>query len=102
MQSVDEKKSCIFLVAQQIKAKKEAFNSEVMEMKARKETLLKELEEISLELVDIQYQLKPAKRKPVPTIPIIYIDEQTKDPFEVSTSDVTCVSNVSNSNNVRI
>ena len=74
--------SCTFCHTQ-IKAKKEAFNSEVMDMKARKETLLKELEEISLELVDIQYQLKPAKRKPVPTIPIIYIDEQTKDPFEV-------------------
>ena len=60
----------------------------MIEMKGRKESLLKELEKISLDLVDIQYQLKPAKRKPVPTIPIIYIDEQTKDPFEVLLSDL--------------
>ena len=53
-------------------------------MKSRKESLLEELEKISLELIDIQYRLKPGKRKPVPTIPIIYPDEQTKDPFEVS------------------
>ena len=64
--------------------KKEEFNRDVIEMKSRKESLLEELEKISLELIDIQYRLKPGKRKPVPTIPIIYPDEQTKDPFEVS------------------
>ena len=70
----------------QIKRKKEDFNQEVVHMKARKEVLLKELEDISLELINIQYQLDAGKRKPVPTIPIIYPEELTKDPFEVSLS----------------
>lgn len=52
-------------------------------MKKRKGALLNELESIQLELIDIQYQLDAGKRKPVPTIPIIYPDEIQKDPFQV-------------------
>ena len=53
-------------------------------MKTRKEALLQELEGISLELIDIQYRLDAGKRKPVPTIPIIYPEEIQRDPFEVT------------------
>ena len=80
----------LLLCHTQIKTRKENFNQEVVEMKNRKEILLKELEDISLELIDIQYKLDAGKRKPVPTIPIIYPEELTKDPFEV-----ICVCNVS-------
>ena len=52
-------------------------------MKKRKSSLLSELESIQIELIDIQYQLDAGKRKPVPTIPIIYPEEVQKDPFEV-------------------
>ena len=52
-------------------------------MKKRKSLLLNELESIQIELIEIQYQLDTGKRKPVPTIPIIYPEEVQKDPFEV-------------------
>ena len=52
-------------------------------MKKRKSLLLNELESIQIELIEIQYQLDAGKRKPVPTIPIIYPEEVQKDPFEV-------------------
>ena len=52
-------------------------------MKKRKGALLQELEDIQMQLIDIQYQLDPGKRKPVPTIPIIYPEEIQRDPFEV-------------------
>ena len=45
--------------------------------------MLNELESIQIELIEIQYQLDAGKRKPVPTIPIIYPEEVQKDPFEV-------------------
>ena len=57
-------------------------------MKTRKEALLQELEGISLELIDIQYRLDAGKRKPVPTIPIIYPEEIQRDPFEVTIQDI--------------
>ena len=66
-----------------IKRKKEEFNGQVLSMKKRKGALLSELESIQMELIDIQYRLDPAKRKPVPTIPFIYPEEVQKDPFEV-------------------
>ena len=53
-------------------------------MKTRKEALLKDLEGVTLELIDIQYQLDPGKRRPVPTVPIIYPQEIQRDPFEVT------------------
>ena len=53
-------------------------------MKTRKEMLLQELEDIQLQLIDIQYRLDASKRKPVPTIPIIYPEERHQDPFHVS------------------
>ena len=52
-------------------------------MKTRKEMLLQELEDIQLQLIDIQYRLDASKRKPVPTIPIIYPEERHQDPFHV-------------------
>ena len=52
-------------------------------MKKRKEALLHELEDIQLQLIDIQYRLDASKRKPVPTIPIIYPEERHQDPFHV-------------------
>ena len=52
-------------------------------MKKRKGGLLRELDSIQMELIDIQYRLDAGKRKPVPTIPIIYPEEIQKDPFEV-------------------
>ena len=52
-------------------------------MKKRKGSLLSELEAIQLDLIDIQYRLDPGKRKPVPTIPMIYPEEIQKDPFQV-------------------
>ena len=52
-------------------------------MKKRKSALLNELEAIQLELIDIQYRLDPGKRKPVPTIPMIYPEEIQQDPFQV-------------------
>ena len=55
-------------------------------MKSRKELLLQELEDISAQLVDIQYRLDASKRKPVPTIPVIYPEERHQDPFHVSKS----------------
>ncbi len=67
----------------QIREAKEAFNEEVLGMKTRKEVLLQELEEISLKLIDIQYRLDATKRKPVPTIPVIYPEERHTDPFFV-------------------
>lgn len=54
-----------------------------MSMKTRKEMLLQELEDIQLQLIDIQYRLDASKRKPVPTIPIIYPEERHQDPFHV-------------------
>ena len=57
-----------------------------MAMKSRKELLLQELEDISAQLVDIQYRLDASKRKPVPTIPVIYPEERHQDPFHVSKS----------------
>ena len=67
----------------QIRQSKEQFNDEVITMKKRKETLLNELEDIQLQLIDIQYRLDASKRKPVPTIPIIYPEERHQDPFHV-------------------
>lgn len=55
-------------------------------MKTRKEMLLQELEDIQLQLIDIQYRLDASKRKPVPTIPIIYPEERHQDPFHVKHS----------------
>ena len=57
-------------------------------MKKRKSLLLNELESIQIELIEIQYQLDAGKRKPVPTIPIIYPEEVQKDPFEVLFQDI--------------
>ena len=68
----------------QIRQSKEQFNNEVMAMKTRKAMLLQELEDIQLQLIDIQYRLDASKRKPVPTIPIIYPEERHQDPFHVS------------------
>ncbi len=68
----------------QIRQAKEQFNEEVLGMKTRKEALLAELEDISLKLIDIQYRLDASKRKPVPTIPVIYPEEMHTDPFHVS------------------
>ena len=73
---------CQFAVFQ-IRQSKEQFNDEVITMKKRKETLLNELEDIQLQLIDIQYRLDASKRKPVPTIPIIYPEERHQDPFHV-------------------
>ena len=70
----------------QIRQSKEQFNDEVITMKKRKETLLNELEDIQLQLIDIQYRLDASKRKPVPTIPVIYPEERHQDPFHVSKS----------------
>ena len=70
----------------QIRQSKEQFNDEVITMKKRKETLLNELEDIQLQLIDIQYRLDASKRKPVPTIPIIYPEERHQDPFHVKRS----------------
>ena len=67
----------------QIRQSKEQFNNEVMAMKTRKAMLLQELEDIQLQLIDIQYRLDASKRKPVPTIPIIYPEERHQDPFHV-------------------
>ena len=67
----------------QIRESKENFNNEVMAMKTRKELLLQELNDIQLQLIDIQYRLDASKRKPVPTIPIIYPEERHQDPFHV-------------------
>ena len=73
---------CMLLM--QIRQSKEQFNNEVMAMKTRKAMLLQELEDIQLQLIDIQYRLDASKRKPVPTIPIIYPEERHQDPFHVS------------------
>ena len=62
-------------------------------MKKRKSSLLSELESIQIELIDIQYQLDAGKRKPVPTIPMIYPEEIQKDPFQVLT-DIHYYTNV--------
>ena len=74
----------------QIRQSKEQFNNEVMSMKTRKAMLLQELEDIQLQLIDIQYRLDASKRKPVPTIPIIYPEERHQDPFHVSFRSSTC------------
>merc|ERR1711862_957734 len=66
----------------------EQFNDEVITMKKRKETLLNELEDIQLQLIDIQYRLDASKRKPVPTIPIIYPEERHQDPFHIDEKEV--------------
>ena len=72
------------MLLMQIRQSKEQFNNEVMAMKTRKAMLLQELEDIQLQLIDIQYRLDASKRKPVPTIPIIYPEERHQDPFHVS------------------
>ena len=54
-------------------------------MRIAKQKLLSTLEEMSLELIQVQYRLEAEKRKPIPTIPVLYVDEYLKDPFEVST-----------------
>ena len=71
------------MLLMQIRQSKEQFNNEVMAMKTRKAMLLQELEDIQLQLIDIQYRLDASKRKPVPTIPIIYPEERHQDPFHV-------------------
>ena len=84
---------CMLLM--QIRQSKEQFNNEVMAMKTRKAMLLQELEDIQLQLIDIQYRLDASKRKPVPTIPIIYPEERHQDPFHVSFSNFPYLNEIS-------
>ena len=41
------------------------------------------MEKLTQNLVDIQYLLEPSDRKPVPTIPMLDVDEHIVDPFEI-------------------
>ena len=60
-----------------------AFNEKVFVMKREKAEVTCKLEDLTKKLVDIQYLLEPGKRKTVPTIPMLDIDEHIVDPFEI-------------------
>jgi hypothetical protein len=63
---------------------KRSFNAEVLSMREKKLSLLKHLEAISVELLDIQAKMEAAKKKPVPALPALNAEEIDRDPFEVS------------------
>ena len=63
--------------------KKSQFNEKVLLIKTEKSQVLKTLDKLTQELIDVQYSLEPSERKSVPTIPMLDPDEHFVDPFEI-------------------
>ena len=78
-----EKAKVINDVLNEIHQQKCELNEKVIIIKKEKKNVLEKLEDLTKKLVDIQYLLEPGKRKTVPTIPALDIDEHIVDPFEI-------------------
>ena len=78
-----EKAKTLSNLLKSIYQKKCGFNEQVLLVKSEKSIVLEKLEKLTQNLVDIQYLLEPSDRKPVPTIPMLDVDEHIVDPFEI-------------------
>ena len=78
-----EKANTLNNLLESIHKRKCTFNEKVFVIKQEKTEVTAKLEDLTKKLVDIQYLLEPGKRKTVPTIPMLDIDEHIIDPFEI-------------------
>ena len=85
---VEEQQNELIRLILYVKGQKESFNQEVLNLREEKKLLFAELHQISESLIEIQYKLHAAKRKPVPTVPILYPEERDRDPFEIDSAEV--------------
>ena len=67
---------------------KRMFNGKILELQKQKRKVIAQLEDIYKEIIDVQDNLEPEDRIPVPSIPQFDIDEQDIDIFSIDQSDV--------------